>query len=330
MTSLDDPHTSYRLIARELEARGFTCQTAKEDQKMYATFTSPQGMTWKTRIPKLRYPFTSPSVQRLFDSKAHSYVYASKQGFPVPFTRRVSRAETINDVEMNQLLEQYKTLIVKPDNSSSSKGLTLGIETVDELKEAIEVAQSVRQSDILVQQQVSGEEIRFIIAKGKVIGALLRQTPRIVGDGKSTVAQLIFQENSIRSSLKFNYIEYPLLDESIIDAKCFTDTTVPISGEVVELSRATMIRNGCSVYEVKNKVHPSYVKEIERMAYRIESQFFVADFLLDDYTIEAQHNNHWFLEFNTSPALKLCYGARDGNMLDVVPIVSELIEDSLK
>src|SRR5690606_32734044 len=110
--------------------------------------------------------------------------------------------------------------------------------------------------------------------------------------------------------LIFPYISYPPLTDSIIERSFFTDERVLAKGEILKLSRATMIRNGCSVYEILDKIHPSYVHQVKALSNGINSAFFVVDFLVNDYQTEARHDNYWFLEFNTSPALKLCYGCR--------------------
>ncbi len=329
MTLSADPFPSYKLIADELLSRGYTLTTNRQGAHLMATYTSLKGKSWTTRVPRIRYPFTSSDTQELFDSKAHAYKFVASNGVPVPFTRQMRVEDEMSSIDAIQLIETYAPLVVKPNDSSSSKGLTLNITNTGQLSAALDSARAVKKSDVLIQQQVDGEEIRFLVVKGEVVAALLRQMPQVVGDGYRSVKELIEDENEQRKSLMFPYISYPPLTDSIIDSSFFTDKRVLAKGEILKLSRATMIRNGCSVYEILDEIHPSYIQQVKALSNGINSAFFVVDFLVNDYRIEARHDNYWFLEFNTSPALKLCYGCRDGKMFDVVPLIADLIDESL-
>jgi len=329
MSFSTDPFPSYKLIADELLSRGYTLTTDGEGRRLTATYTSPQGNQWTTKVPRIRYPFTSGDVQQLFDSKALAYNFVSSKGVPVPFTKQLGIEDEIDIAEAEQLIEKYKPLVVKPDDSSSSKGLMLNITNTQQLQIALSNARAVKKSNVLIQQQVDGEEIRFLVAEGEVVAALLRQTPRVIGDGLHSVKELLAIENEQRRSLVFPYISYPQLSSSIIDAAFFSDERILTEGETLELSRATMIRNGCSVYEVLSEVHPSYIQHIKELSKDLDSAFYVVDFLVKDYRTEARPDNYWFLEFNTSPALKLCYGCRDGKMFNAIPLIADLIDKSI-
>lgn len=330
MNTVDDPAATYKLLARGLEEIGYGVELQDAPDGKEAIFSAPDRQPWLTKISHIHYPFTQPSVRELSIDKAKAYEYATTKNVPVPYTHSLAIDDEFEHARATTLLETHEKLIVKPNNSSLSKGLTLNITNTDKLHKAIAHARDVKSHDVLIQEQVDGEEIRFIVMKGEVKAALLRQSARVVGDGRSTVAELLKKENQTRQTLVFPYIHYPQLDETMIDPTYFKDQTVLEEGKVLRLNRATMIRNGCSVYNVLDTVHPSYIDAVERLATDVETDFMAVDFLLKDYTAQATENNFWFLEFNTSPVLKLCYGCRDGNMFDVVPLLAALIDDTLK
>ena len=330
MTVSTDPFATYKLLSTELESKGYHVSTEYQDGSLFATYTSPGGKVWHTPAARIRYPFSNETARRLSRDKAASYAFAKSKGVPIPFTLQIEHHEFLDDKELEKTVQGYAPLIAKPNNSSLSRGLTLNITTVDDLKAAIRSARLVRESDVLVQQQVSGVEVRFVVLRGKVKAALLRQTPQVVGDGAKTVMTLIEEENLARQSLVFPYISYPQLTGEIIDETYLHDQRILEKGEILELSKATMIRNGCSVYNVLDQVHPSYIEEIETFIEDIDTSFLVADFLINDYSVPCRNDNHWFLEFNGSPVLKLCYGCRDGRMFDIVPLLSDLIDETLK
>ncbi len=324
-----NPYASHKLLAAELKARGYEITESLENGHLIVSYGSPWGNSWVTPAAHIRYPFTSKAAQQFSVNKAAAYTYANQQGIPTPFTKELEVDDTLSSEEAQSLLNQYAPLIVKPNNSSLSQGLTRHIYDIETLENACLTARSIKQSTVLIQQQVSGDEIRFIIMKGRIVAALLRQTPRVVGDGIHTVEALIQRENEERKLLTFPYITYPLLTEQIIDKDFLTDQRVLADGEVLELSSASMIREGCSIYQVLNEIHQDYIAEIETFVEKFQADFLVADFLIQDYRQVPSQTNHWFLEFNASPVLKLCYGCRDGNMFDIVPRIADLIDEAL-
>lgn len=329
MNIVADTAATYKLIAVELEQRGYQVANEVEDNRLTVTYTSPSGKQWKTSAAHIHYPFTSVAAKELSINKSRAYQFVQDAGLSVPFTLHIGAEEPLSPTKLSSIVQLHAPLIVKPNDASLSKGLTMHITDAEHLKAAIEVARAVKQSDVLVQQQVSGEEIRFVVIKGKVVAALLRQTPRVVGDGVRTVRALVDEENKAREVLHFPYVTYPYLTGDIVDPVLLESNYTPENGEVFELSRATMIKNGCSVYQVLESIHPSYIKQVETLAGDVDAAFFVADFLIQDYTAPLTPNTSWFLEFNVSPVLKLFYGCRDGNMFDVVPRIADLIEEVL-
>lgn len=324
----DDAFASYKLLRNEFENRGYSTSEEIINNKRRVTFTSPSGRRWKTSVSQLSYPFNSRRIRDVSVNKEVAYEFAQKHGFSTPYTYYVSETNEITSGEIDDLLGRYKKLIVKPADSSLSRGLTLNIQSSDALRQAILRARTISPT-VLIQEQVDGEEIRFVVMNGKVAAALLRRTPRVVGDGILTVAELIRQENSERAALDIAYVTYPLLSETIIAPSLMTNDNVLALGTALELNRATMIKNGASIYDVLDQVHSSYIDSIEKLVAQLDAKFIVVDIFFKDFTSQQQTDNYWFIEFNTSPVLKLFYGCRDGKMFDIVPSLVGIIDQWL-
>lgn len=321
----DDAFASYKLLRSELKKMNYSVSEEVINDRRVVLFTSPTGRKWKTSVSRISYPFNSRKVRDISINKEIAYEFAQESGVSTPYTYYVSESNEINDGEIESLFGQYKKLIVKPADASLSRGLTLNIQSPSVLRTAIKSAREVSPT-VLIQEQVEGEEVRFVVLDGKIVSALLRRTPRITGDGIATVAELIKRENVKRESLRFEYITYPQLTENIISASLLDSTTILQQGEILELNRATMIKNGCSVYDVLQSVDPKYIESIERLVDRLGAHFIVVDVFFKDFTAPKQDHNYWFIEFNTSPVLKLFYGCRDGNMFDIVPRLAGTID----
>ncbi len=321
----NDPFASYKLLRTEFEKIGYSTFEEVIDNKRRVTFTSPSGRDWRTSVSRLAYPFNSPRVKDISVNKELAYIFAQEANVSIPYTYHVPEDHEMTPAEIETLFDRYLKLIVKPADSSLSRGLTLNIETSEQLALAIARARRVS-SEVLVQQQVEGEEVRFVVIDGKVVSALLRRTARVIGDGTSTIRELIKVENDQRRQLLFEYISYPQLTDAMVIQKLLTSTKVPRKDEIVELNRATMIRNGCSVYDVMAQVHSSYIEIVEGLVGKLEAPFIVADVFIKDFSTPQNDHNYWFIEFNTSPVLKLFYGCRDGQSFDIVPRLTRSID----
>jgi cyanophycin synthetase len=88
--------------------------------------------------------------------------------------------------------------VVKPSQGTSgSRGITTSISTLRECRAAAALA-SLYGEEIIIERQIPGESYRLLVLNGKMIHATRRRGARVVGDGESTVSQLIGRENEKR------------------------------------------------------------------------------------------------------------------------------------
>jgi cyanophycin synthetase len=168
-----------------------------------------------------------------------------------------------------------------------------------------------------------------VVVDGKVKAAILRQTPQLVGDGTSTIAELLENENAARRQLRMQYVSYQPLDSELITQAGKQSTEILPKGEVLTLGLGTMIRTGASVYNVLSEVHPSYIRTAENLAENLGSRFIVVDIMIHDYTKPQSDTNYAFIEFNTAPVFKLFYSCRDGNHYDILSDIVPMLDDAI-
>lgn len=94
---------------------------------------------------------------------------------------------------------QASAVVVKPARSTSGgEGVTCGVRTAEEFERARLWAQRW-DSRLLIEEQGQGSEYRLLVLDGRIVDVLVREPPRIVGDGRSTVEELIRLENRRRA-----------------------------------------------------------------------------------------------------------------------------------
>ena len=136
--------------------------------------------------------FNSLLAQKFTSNKWLTYQICKKSSVPVPYTAMYDK-----ETDLKSLLSKYGTLVVKPLNGSHGDGITTDVETYEQLRKSIDLAHGYSDS-VLIQQMVDGDDYRLLFLDYKLVSVVKRKPPFIIGDGKSTVSQLIGVINAKR------------------------------------------------------------------------------------------------------------------------------------
>jgi cyanophycin synthetase len=95
-------------------------------------------------------------------------------------------------------LRTHGACVVKPAyGTGAGAGVTCDVRTAEEFVRA--ALSAVRHCpELVVERQLEGVEHRLLVLDGTVLGAVCRRPPTVVGDGTSTVTDLILAENRRR------------------------------------------------------------------------------------------------------------------------------------
>jgi D-alanine-D-alanine ligase-like ATP-grasp enzyme len=147
----------------------------------------------------------SDQAQRICDDKSLTYEALGRKQIPIPKGKTFYNDTT--DEEIITYAEEIGLpVVLKPTNGSGGKGVIVNIQTVEELIDALKyVRGQLGYNKVVLEQFVSGEEYRIYVLNDKVIAAVHRMPANVVGDGKSTLAQLIEKKNEDRKSVPHLY-----------------------------------------------------------------------------------------------------------------------------
>lgn len=100
--------------------------------------------------------------------------------------------------EIEELVSKFfnNPLVVKPRNTNYGTGITVFSKKTSkkQIMEAIEYAFKF-DDNILIEEFAKGMEYRFLVVDGKCLSVAHRRTASVVGDGKSTIEELIDAKN---------------------------------------------------------------------------------------------------------------------------------------
>jgi len=290
-------------------------------EKIGANFTLLTDDLWemrlngkKTRILNYKVQFDDPVILETVGNKPLVYRLLREKGLRVP-EHEVFRLDDL-DRAAAFLRRHPKGCVVKPANGTSSGlGVTTHILTHHEVRKAAILA-SLYASELLIEPMIPGESYRLLVLDREVVHAVYRRGPRLVGDGISSVAELIRAENERRAErgedilgtdrdCRFT-LDYQNLSLSSIPAK---DQRFVVQSVNDPRQRRVEIR---TVYNeaVNDLVCDALKKNAESAAESLGSRFIGVDFITTDPTVSLEESGGAIIEANTTPGLHHHYDLR--------------------
>lgn len=210
-------------------------------------------------------PRSTVLAQRLCDDKAVTRHLLAADGLAVAESRVFGVAELDEATRYAESLGW--PVVVKPTNLSRGHGITTNVRSADQVavawRTAVEAAGTRRDTRVLVERQFDGEDHRMIVVGGRLIAATLRRRANVVGDGSSTILELIRRKNQLRLGnphLRGYLIpEDPALLDLLTEAGR-TLADVPAEGEEVPLRGTSNVATGGDNIDVTDRVHPDFVE----------------------------------------------------------------------
>lgn len=198
------------------------------------------------------------------------------------------------------LLKRSGSVVVKPVRGEQGRGVTVDIQSEDELDAAIEAARTYC-PDVLVETYAPGDDLRVIVIGGEVVAAALRKRPAIHGDGAKTVRELIEGLSRRRAASTDGESTVPLDTETerCVAAGGFGFDDVLPQGTRLEVRRTANLHTGGTLHDVTDILHPAIAKAARAAAEAIDIPVAGLDFI-----VEAPDEPHFiFIEANERPGL---------------------------
>jgi len=276
---------SRRLILIEKKNGSFLAFT-----HMNGINSSRIGMNLCDRKHDSRY-ILDKSGLKVVESKLFSYnsfknaiKYANKIGYPV---------------------------VVKPTSLSRGRGVTAKIQNDEEFKRAWDNAFIAYKSNrkirnVIVERYINGEDYRVFVIGDKVVSVTQRKRANIVGDGTSTVLELIRKKNEERS--KNPYLCNYLISEDSHQLDYLTKQNyqldfIPKSRQEVVLRSQSNISAGRDSIDLTDSIHKEFRDIAIKAVQSIPGiNYAGVDFIAQDITVKPSRTLYVVSEIEFSPA----------------------------
>lgn len=193
-------------------------------------------------------------------------------------------------------------VIVKPNSGSQGVGVSL----VYNKRELYKALHSVFKRDrvALVQKPVSGKDYRLVVLDKKVISAYERIPLNVVGDGKSTIKQLLkMKQKQFAASSRDTQIraDDPRIADKLFHQGLSFRSVLAKDQKIYLLDNANLSAGGDSV-DVTDKTHPDFKKLAVKLTRDMGLRLCGVDLMIDG-DITQKPGVFWVLEINSAPGL---------------------------
>jgi cyanophycin synthetase len=243
--------------------------------------------------------------------KWSSNLMMERLGLPTARWEILDSAEQIEDI-----WDKYeKPVVIKPTGLTAGSGVSTGIDTIQKAKNAYQIAKEPTkkhigktwQQKIMIQEQVPGEDYRLLVIDGKLEVVTKRIPAFIVGDGKSTIKELIEETNRDprRDTSKPTHILKPIKIDPpllrLLDDKGLTLESIPKKDEKITVRKVASMSQGGITEDFTDQVGPEIKYIVESIANSIHAFVIGADILCKDISKPLTKDNGGIIEINTKP-----------------------------
>jgi cyanophycin synthetase len=249
----------------------------------------------------------------------------SEVGIPVPPGRvAVSEADALAAAR-----DAGTSVALKPSHGNQGKGVTLNLREEGEIRLAYRLAVNYGQR-VLVERFVPGRHYRLLVVGGQVVAAAERFPPRVEGDGRSNVLQLIEAVN--RDPKRGHGHEKPLtriqVDEAVL--LCLSRQGLDLdhviaTGRWVNLRESANLSTGGTAADVTEQVHPENARLAVEAARVIGLDVAGVDIVADDIGEPLAPSKGAVIEVNASPGLRMHLYPSQGRARDVAGAIVDTL-----
>jgi cyanophycin synthetase len=199
-------------------------------------------------------------------------------------------------------------VVVKPQNGSQGKGVTVNIQTREQLEQAFPSATG--KGAVLVEKFFPGSDYRLLVVGSKLIAAARRDPPQVIGDAEHTVRALVDIVNAdprrgdghatALTKIRFDDIAIACLSDQGL-----TPDSIPEKGRRVVLRNNANLSTGGAATDVTDDVHPEVAAHAIDAAGMIGLHVCGVDIVCENITRPLEEQNGGVVEVNAAPGLRM-------------------------
>jgi cyanophycin synthetase len=281
----------------------------------------------RTRVVHNVSEIDNPVTLAVLHDKPLTHRLVAAEGLLVPRHAAFALKEMAPAVAF--LKSAGRNCVVKPaGGTGGGRGVTTGIQTLAHLARA-SAAAAVYADELLIEEQIPGDNYRLLYLDGKLIDSFVRRLPRVIGDGKSTVAALVRRVNEERLRNKSGVSQVLLsidLDmRRTLAGQGLSLRSVPAQGRLVAIKTVVNENSAADNTTATALLCPSIITDGEKAARALGARFAGIDIVTRDPSVPLSQTGGVILEVNGTPNLYYHYKKADGCFPVAVHLLRRLL-----
>ncbi|GAB4171321.1 MAG: hypothetical protein Fur005_33080 [Roseiflexaceae bacterium] len=220
-------------------------------------------------------------------------------------------------------------LVVKPLDVSHGRGVSLNLNSVEEVVNAYRIAAEYS-SSVLVETYLHGKDYRVLVINGEVIAVAERVPAHVIGDGTHTIAQLIeitnrdprrgFGHEKVLTKIKITH-----QSELLLARAGYSLETVLAAGERFFLASTANLSTGGTAIDRTTEISYETREIARRAALIIGLDVAGIDIITPDISQSLREVGGGIVEVNAGPGFRMHIQPSEGQPRNVArPVVNML------
>ena len=246
-------------------------------------------------------------------------------GLPVPRQQVVETEEAA----VEAALDLGFPVVTKPLDASHGRGVSLNLNTVDEVRAGFHAA-ALHRDEIIVETFLEGKDHRILVVNGEVIAVAERVPGHVVGDGVNSIRELVETVNrdprrGVGHEKVLTRIEIDRQAERLMRQAGMTLDSVLPAGQVLYLRSTGNLSTGGTAIDRTDDTHYDNL-EIARLAAKVIGLDVAGiDLITPDISRSVRDVGGGIVEVNAAPGFRMHVAPSEGQPRDVASPVIDML-----
>ncbi len=202
-------------------------------------------------------------------------------------------------------------IVIKPLDGNHGRGISIDVKTQQEAEEAYDLASAASKTrSVIVERYYKGSDHRILVINGKVAAVAERIPAHVVGDGRSTIEELIeiTNQDPNRGDGHANVLTKITIDKTalnVLEKQGYELTSILPQGAIAYLRATANLSTGGIAVDRTDEIHPENVWIAQRVAKLIGLDIAGIDVVTDDIRKPLKEVDGVIVEVNAAPGFRM-------------------------
>ncbi|WP_319420250.1 cyanophycin synthetase [Pleurocapsa sp. FMAR1] len=222
-------------------------------------------------------------------------------------------------------------IVIKPLDGNHGRGITININDWSEAEKAYDIAsKGSKTRSVIVEQYYQGNDHRVLVINNKVVAVAERVPAHVVGDGKSTIKELIDLTNQDpkRGNGHDNVLTKIIVDptsQAVLTKQGYSLDSILPEQEIAYLRATANLSTGGIAIDRTDEIHPENIWIAQRVAKIIGLDIAGIDIVTSDISRPLKETKGVIVEVNAAPGFRMHASPSQGLPRNIGASVLEML-----